>query len=323
MVGTLANFSTTAMHQGAPEIVSGSTSDPLPSGYSGMALSDGDRVSSSTPVLSAKGEVLGTLEIFYSEPRRPLDKEERLVERATHIAAIAIESHRSDLSLSQLSGRLLSLQDEERRRIARELHDSTGQILSALSLNLAVARRQATPMDQVVREKLSDAEDLLQQASTEIRTLSYLLHPPLLDETGLASTLREYAKGFGQRTGIEVELDIPSEWERLSQESDTTLFRIAQEALTNIHRHSGSKMAKIRLIRNATEVTLEVQDTGSGMAPGTLDFTGDAGTLGVGIRGMSERMRQLRGRLEITSDRNGTTVRALLPIHEAPGSTPG
>ena len=119
--------------------------------------------------------------------------------------------------MSQLSGRLLSLQDEERRRIARELHDGTGQILSALSLNLAVARRQATSMDRVVQERLSDAEDLVQRASTEIRTLSYLLHPPLLDETGLASALREYARGFGQRTGNGVELDIPSEWERLSQ----------------------------------------------------------------------------------------------------------
>jgi PAS domain S-box-containing protein len=323
MVGILANSSTTAMHPRAPDIVSGSTSYRLSSGYSGMALSDGDRIPWSTAILSAKGEELGTLDICYSEPRRPLDKEERLVERATHIAAIAIESHRSDLSLSQLSGRLLSLQDEERRRIARELHDSTGQILSALTLNLAVACRQATRMHRVVRERLSDAEDLAQRASTEIRTLSYLLHPPLLDETGLASTLREYAKGFGQRTGVEVELVIPSEWERLSQESDTTLFRIAQEALTNIHRHSGSKTAKIRLIRSATEVTLEVQDTGSGMAADTLDFTGGADTLGVGIRGMSERMRQLRGRLEITSDRNGTTVRALLPVPESTGSTKG
>jgi PAS domain S-box-containing protein len=323
MIGPSVSSSTTAMHQGAPEIVSGSTSDPLFSGYSGMALSHGERVPWSTPILSAKGEVLGTLEIFYSEPRLPLDKEERLVERATHIAAIAIESHRADQSLSQLSGRLLSLQDEERRRIARELHDSTGQLLSALALNLAVARRQATNIDRVVGEKLSDAEDLAQRASTEIRTLSYLLHPPLLDETGLASALREYAKGFGQRTGIGVELDIPSEWERLSQESDTTLFRIAQEALTNIHRHSGSKTAKIRLIRSVTEVALEVQDTGGGMDPGTLDFTGGAARLGVGIRGMSERMRQLRGRLEITSDRNGTTVRAVLPIHEATRYTTG
>jgi two-component system, NarL family, sensor kinase len=246
-----------------------------------------------------------------------------LFERATHIAAIAIESQRADQSLSQLSGRLLSLQDEERRRIARELHDSTAQILSALSLSLAVARRQANSIDPVVLEKLSDAEELAQRASAEIRTLSYLLHPPLLDESGLASALREYAKGFAERTGIGVELDVPSEWERLSQDFDTTLFRIAQEALTNIHRHSGSKTAEIRLIRGVTEVTLEVQDTGSGMAPGTLDSTVGATALGVGIRGMRERVRQLRGRLEIISDRNGTTVRALLPIGGATRPTTG
>ncbi len=296
---------------------------PFRSDYRELGLSHGQQASRSTPIFSAKGAVLGTLDIYYSEPRRPLDKEERLVERATQIAAIAIESQRADQSLSQLSGRLLSLQDEERRRIARELHDSTGQILSALSLNLAVARRRATRMDRIVLEKLSDAEDLAQRASTEIRTLSYLLHPPLLDETGLASALREYARGFAERTGIGIELEIPPEWERLSQDSDTTLFRIAQEALTNIHRHSGSKTAKIRLLRRVTEVTLEVQDTGSGMAPGTLDSTGAAATLGVGIRGMSERVRQLRGCLEITSDQNGTTVRAVLPIGGATRPTTG
>jgi PAS domain S-box-containing protein len=322
MVSPSTDSSGTPMYRKAPAMASDITRNRPSPEYGDTALSHGQPAPWSTPILSAEGGVLGTLDVYNSEPRRPLEIEERLVELATHIAAIAIENQRADLSLSQLSGRLLSLQDEERRRIARELHDSTGQILSALTLSLAVARRQATSIDQIVLERLSDAEGLAQAASTEIRTLSYLLHPPLLDESGLASALREYAKGFAERTGIGVELEIPSEWERLSQDSDTTLFRVAQEALTNVHRHSGSKTAKIRLIRSITEVTLEVQDTGIGMPPDTLDSTGGAATLGVGIRGMRERVRQLRGRLEIASDSNGTIVRAILPIADHKGLTP-
>jgi signal transduction histidine kinase len=223
----------------------------------------------------------------------------------------------SEKALRQLSSRLLQLQDEERRRMARELHDSTGQILTALTMKLGVLRRSVGALDLRASGALSESLALAEQCSRQIRTFSYLLHPPLLDEDGLASALAWYVEGFTGRSGINVELDLAPELGRLSQELETTLFRVVQESLTNIHRHSGSRRATIRVVRDGAEVRLEVKDWGRGMDAHTLDkVSRGVSTLGVGICGMRERVRQLGGELQIDSTGRGTTVSVVLPTLE-------
>jgi signal transduction histidine kinase len=215
-------------------------------------------------------------------------------------------------SLRRLSGRLMQTQDEERRRIARELHDSLGQYLAAAKMT--VDRLHATlPCDPASKEALGDAAKQIDTALVETRTLSYLLHPPLLDEIGLTSALSWYVEGFGKRSGITVSLDVAPGFGRLESEAETTLFRIVQECLTNVHRHSGSSHAKVRLARQAGEVELEVRDQGKGMPAGLLAEDSRHLSVGVGIQGMRERVRQLRGRLEIVSNGEGTIVTAVVP----------
>ncbi len=148
-------------------------------------------------------------------------------------------------------------QDVERRRIARDLHDSAGQLLTAVSIDLSLVNQQTSDMSPRAAEALSEAADLVQQTIKEIRIASHLLHPPLLDESGLASALSEYLEGFSERAGIKMELVIPEEFGRLSIDLETGLFRIVQECLTNIHRHSGSKIGQIRLTRSCDEIRLK------------------------------------------------------------------
>jgi two-component system, chemotaxis family, CheB/CheR fusion protein len=222
-------------------------------------------------------------------------------------------------SPSQLSARLIELQDTERKRISRELHDTTGQSLAALAANLAVVNRSASALDKKARHALTESLDLARQCSREIRTVSYLLHPPLLDEMGLASALRWYAEGFAKRSGVRVDLDLPPEVGRLPQELETALFRIVQESLTNIHLHSRSPTARIRLIRADNELSLEVKDNGKGLPTsgrGVSSGRGE-GLVGVGVAGMRERVNQLGGRFDIISGSDGTTVRAVLPLAKA------
>src|SRR5207247_2269218 len=157
-----------------------------------------------------------------------------------------------------LSGRFLRLQDEERRRIARALHESAAQTVAAMSMNLQRMERMGLPA--LAAETLQDCLELVTQTSREIRTLSHLLHPPLLEEAGLPSSLRWYVQGFGQRSNVEVTLDLPEELGRLSTELEITLFRIVQESLTNVHRHSGSSSASVRLRQIGPEIVLEVED---------------------------------------------------------------
>jgi signal transduction histidine kinase len=219
-------------------------------------------------------------------------------------------------SLRQLSARLLQLQDEERRRIARELHDSVGQTLAALAMNLSAVRSDIERLAQTAAH-LTDSEGLVREMSKEVRTISHLLHPPLLDEAGLASAVRWYVDGFSQRSKINVDLDLPQNFGRLPPESETAIFRVVQECLTNIHRHSGSSTAKIRLRQRDSQVVVEVEDVGKGIPPEKRDQMTSAGTPGVGIRGMRERLRQLGGTLEISSNETGTVVTAQLPVCEA------
>jgi len=221
-------------------------------------------------------------------------------------------------SLRQLSARLLKLQDDERRRIARDLHDITGQKLAAQSMALSqVLKRKTAGLDAESQRLLLECVTLGKQVGEEIRTLSYLLHPPLLDELGLASAVKWYAEGFEQRTGIAMKVDIASDFLRLTPEIEVTLFRIIQESLTNVQRYSGSKRAQVQ-VKAAGNKVIEVQirDFGKGINDGILNSaTGTAAPLGVGIQGMRERMRQLGGTLEITSRVNqGTLVTATLPL---------
>jgi len=223
------------------------------------------------------------------------------------------ELHTANQNVGDLTGRLLHLQDEERRRIARELHDSVGQSLAALSMNLASFGAAIEHVAKVAG-KVSDSTSLVNDISTEIRTISHLLHPPLLDEAGLASALRWYIAGFTERSKIRVDLELPDDFDRLPRDLETAVFRLVQESLTNVHRHSESAVARIRLTRSADGIRLEVEDEGKGISPQQQMDLLSGGTPGVGIRGMRERLRQLGGTLEITSNgtRRGTKIVAKL-----------
>jgi signal transduction histidine kinase len=240
--------------------------------------------------------------------------ESRVQERTADLDA-------ANQNLRELSARLLQLQDEERRRIARELHDSVGQMLAALTMNISAVRGDIERLSKTANA-LADSESLVHEMTTEVRTISHLLHPPLLDEAGLSSALRWYVDGFALRSNIQVDLDLPHDFERLPRESENAIFRVVQECLTNIHRHSGSPVAKIRLRQRDQEVIVEIADKGKGIPPDKREEMCSSGAAGVGIRGMRERLRQLGGTLEIDSSGSGTVITVRLPIPEtsAPAS---
>jgi signal transduction histidine kinase len=217
--------------------------------------------------------------------------------------------------LRDLSGRLMRIQDEERRHIARDLHDSAGQNLAALAMNLARLEDDAKHDPARLSKSIREAQDLIKVLTKEIRTTSYLLHPPMLDEAGLSSALRWYADGLAERSGLSIELNIPDNLERLAPEMELAIFRLVQECLTNIHRHSGSKTAVIRIIREADRICAQVQDHGKGMSQERLAEIQSQG-VGVGIRGMLERVRHAHGELTVDSNALGTKVTAVFPIKE-------
>ena len=213
--------------------------------------------------------------------------------------------------LRDLSGRLLRMQDDERRKIARELHDSAGQTLAALGMSLAQLAQDAKH-NPTQLGKFKDAQDLVQHLTQEIRTTSYLLHPPMLDESGLSYALRWYVQGLAERSELNIDLKISENFERLSPEMELAIFRLVQECLTNIHRHSGSKTALIRVGREADTIHVEVQDRGRGMSHERFAEVQSQVT-GVGIRGMRERVRQVHGELTIESNALGTKIFATFP----------
>jgi two-component system NarL family sensor kinase len=216
-----------------------------------------------------------------------------------------------------LTGHLMRAQDDERRRIAQMLHETTAQNLAALKMLLARLKRVSGSFHEGDARALTDSIALAEQSMTEIRTLSYLLHPPFLDEAGLLSALRWYAGGFADRSGITVDLDLPESLARLPRDTETTLFRIVQESLTNIHRHAGSQTAGIRLHRDTNTLVLEIDDRGHGISKASLVQIKRGGAIaGVGIAGMIERMEQLGGTLDIVSGDHGTTVLACLRLVE-------
>src|SRR5882762_1498892 len=222
--------------------------------------------------------------------------------------------HDSENSLRELSRHLLRTQDEERRRIGRELHDSLGQSLAAIKINLDSLVAAASPNDSTSK-RAAECIQLTETAIKEVRTISYLLYPPMLEEMGLQSAIPWYLDGFSTRSGIQTRFDLRGDVGRLCRSAELALFRVLQEGLTNIHRHSESPTADIRLITTEDWVILEIQDYGKGMAPDLLEQSnpGRAHGSGVGLRGMYERMLQMGGRLELVSDAEGTTVRAAIP----------
>ncbi|MFZ0521429.1 MAG: PAS domain S-box protein [Candidatus Acidiferrales bacterium] len=223
-------------------------------------------------------------------------------------AEILEQSHQ----LRELSGRLMFAQDEERRRLARELHDSAGQNLAILGMSLAKLENDAKRDPTRLSKGIKDAQDLIRNLTDEIRTTSYLLHPPMLDEMGLSSALRWYTEGLAQRSSISIELKIPDDLGRLAPEVELAIFRLVQECLTNIHRHSGSKTAVIRIVRDADKIYAEVQDHGKGISPERFAEIQSQG-VGVGITGMRERVRQSHGELSIDSNVLGTKITAIFP----------
>lgn len=228
--------------------------------------------------------------------------------------------------LQELAATLVQLQDAERRRIGRELHDSTGQNLAALELALTRLVRVVEPSSKSTDTLLSECVTLARQCSAEIRTASYLLHPPLLDEIGLLSALRWLADGLRQRSDLHIELELPETMNRLPPELELVIFRVAQEALTNVHRHSHSPSVIIRLLEQDDAVILEVEDAGHGiLVDGSAGTVEDVAALGVGLAGMRERMRQLGGALSVKTSPRGTTVQAklvLVRIAAAPAVQP-
>jgi PAS domain S-box-containing protein len=221
---------------------------------------------------------------------------------------------RAEDSARALSGRILTLQDEERRRIAKGLHDSLGQYLAALKMNLD-GFPLPTPAQAAV---LSESSGMLEKCMTETRTISHLLHPPLLDEAGFGSAARLYVEGFARRSGIEVNLNLPKELIRLHRDIEIALFRAVQESLTNIHKHAGSSLVDVRMTQNAKQVRLEIQDDGQGIPKERMKrlLEGSA-EVGVGIAGMRERFRELGGSLELRSTRKGTTVIVTAPVPQS------
>jgi signal transduction histidine kinase len=218
------------------------------------------------------------------------------------------EQKSTETKLRKLSVRLIAVQDQERRRIARELHDSTGQTVALLKMNLD-RLPQLGKLSPEQAGLVSESVALVEAMRIQLRTISYLLHPPLLDELGLVSVLRGLVEGFSERSGIEARLQIDDDFSQLPSEVEISIYRIVQECLTNIHRHSGSPTARIRVERHAAEIEIEVEDDGKGITDEK-----NANGPGVGLSGMRERARQFGGTLEIKSNCKGTNVIVRLPL---------
>jgi PAS domain S-box-containing protein len=248
---------------------------------------------------------------------KKLDSEVRV--RTAELEERNADVLRQSEQLRQLSWQLLRAQDEERRHIARELHDSAGQTLAVLGMNVATLMQKAGRKAPDLRDAIEQADQLVQQLTREIRTTSYLLHPPLLDENGLPAALSWYVRGLAERSGLAIDLTISEQFGRLPRDLEVAVFRLVQECLTNIHRHSGSKSAVIRLARESECVRMEVRDRGKGIPPQKLSEILAKGS-GVGIRGMRERVRQFQGELVMESNESGTAILVNFPVSSrAPG----
>jgi len=275
--------------------------------------------------LMTSGEPILDHELSGPVAGRPGDKRHWLVNyfpiheesgQVTQIGVIALDvtgKARAEEAIRRLSGRLIRLQDQERRRIARELHDSLGQYLASLKLTIDVL---ANAPQERRGSLLAEASNLAQDCITETRTVSHLLHPPLLDEMGLSSAARWFVNGFADRSGVRVTLDAPEDLPRLPDAVEITLFRVLQEGLTNVHRHSHSSSAEIALKLVGENVVLRIRDHGEGISRTKLDqYQKDGTNVGVGLVGMRERVREQGGQFEIQSSAQGTLLTVTIPLH--------
>lgn len=237
-----------------------------------------------------------------------------VLSRDKSATGVLITDLTSQKQQADLASRLQTMQDEERKRIARELHDSVGQLLAAIGMNMELVRPQIDKLDSNAVRAFHDNAMMVQQVSREIRTISYLVHPPLLDIAGLVSALRWYVDGFSERSNIKVDLELPDDLGRLPSEMEIAIFRIVQECLTNIHRHSGSATAVIRLHLDGDQLMVQVEDNGKGIPAERQRELIESGRGGVGFVGMRERVRQLGGTLQIQSEGKGTVVSATLKV---------
>jgi two-component system, NarL family, sensor kinase len=253
----------------------------------------------------------------FRELAESLDVEVRA--RTRELEARNAEILRQSDSLRDLSWQLLHAQDEERRHIARELHDSAGQTLAVLGMNLSMLVNDARKKAPDVARSAEETSEIVRQLTRDIRTMSYLLHPPLLDENGLPAALSWYISGLADRSGLDISFSISEEFGRLSREMESAVFRLVQECLTNIHRHSGSKSAAIQILREPERVLIEVRDQGRGIPKEKLAEIQTRGS-GVGIRGMRERLRQFQGEVIIDSAGTGTAVVATIPLAKEGGA---
>ena len=290
------------------------------SGEFHVLRNDGTRIAAlvtDSPIFDENGALVGIVGISQDiRPRHEIEAargktqeelEQRVEQRTQELNA-------ANQSLRDLSARLLQLQDDERRHIARELHDSVGQLLAAIAMNISLVKSESSRLSPGAARAVFENSTMIEQISGEIRTISHLLHPPLLDEAGLSSALRWYVDGFARRSKIGVQLNIAPDFERIPQETELAIFRVVQECLTNIHRHSGSASATIALTCKDGRVWLEIQDTGKGISLEKHAAMTTSGRSGVGLAGMRERVRQLGGILEIHSSSNGTVIKAGLPL---------
>jgi signal transduction histidine kinase len=259
-----------------------------------------------TTLIQAFNEMLAQIQKRDSELQEAHDNLEARVHQRT------AELARAEHNLRALSRRLLKTQDEERRRIARELHEGSGQMLAALFINLSFIQSEAAKWDPEALKTVAESLNMVEGILKDMRSMSYLLHPPLLEEAGLDSALRWFVERFAERSRVAVNLDIPPNLGRLPMEAEIAIFRIVQESLTNVQLHSGSPQANIRLTRDSGEIELEVRDEGKGM-PGEI-YGANPLQPGTGIQGMHERVRQLGGRLEIESGIGGTVLTAIIPL---------
>jgi signal transduction histidine kinase len=242
--------------------------------------------------------------------RRELEAEVK--KRTAALESEVLERKRAEDDLRELTSQLLSLRDEERRRLARELHDSVGQMLAAMNMNQALIQAESTTLTPHAITAVSENARWISEISSEIRTISHLLHPPLLDEVGLTSALTWYVDGLAERAGMKINLEISTEICRLPAEQELAIFRVVQECLTNVHRHSGSKTAAVRVLDSAESIRVEVEDQGRGICAEKLDQLRSASS-GVGLRGMRERARQFGGKFDISSNLHGTLVVTTFP----------
>src|ERR1700736_5237215 len=257
---------------------------------------------SSSPLQTEEGLLITSAIRDISERKRA---EQRIAEQTQQL-------HEANRELRHLSSRIVAIRDEERRRLGREMHDSQGQYLAAIKMNLEMIETTDAALSTVQKSALTEAITLLERSMREIRVISHLLPPPLLDEIGLQAVVPWYLNSFSERSGIQIDLDMPSDISKLPDQVELAVFRVLQECLTNVHRHSGSKVAKVKILPEDTGVILEVSDRGRGMS----SHNGSDHVAGGGITGMRERVHELGGQFDINSTAAGTTVKVIVPIGE-------